>query len=233
MDRAILDEGLVALSVGGDITLRSIISQGCTPIGEPWTITHVEDNIIHKIGNRPAFDLLIDTINNLPDKVKGRVKNNLFAGLVIDEYKDDFERGDFLIRNLMGSDSQLGSIAIGAYPRVGQTIQFQLRDAQATSEDMNKMLLSAKLQLTNSTIYGACLCSCNGRGKRLFGRPNHDATLVQKYLGPLSLTGFFCNGEIGPIGNKSYLHSYTASVALFIKNEMSTTKNPLKRTGER
>ena len=217
LDGTIFDEGVVALSVGGDVALKSIISQGCTPIGETWTITQVEENIIHKIGNRPAFDLLVDTLNDLPDEIKARANRNLFTGLVIDEYREDFGRGDFLIRNLIGGDPKKGSIAIGAYPRVGQTIQFQLRDAQAASEDMDEMLLSAKNNLADTTIYGACLCSCNGRGEGLFGQPNHDAGLVQKHLGPMPLNGFFCNGEIGPVGDNSYLHGYTASLALFIK----------------
>ena len=217
LDGMIFDQGVVALSVGGDVTLKSIISQGCTPIGDTWTITQVENNIIHKIGNRPAFDILVDTLNDLPDELKGRVNRNLFTGLVIDEYREDFSRGDFLVRNLIGGDPKTGSIAIGAYPRVGQTIQFQLRDAQAAGEDMGEMLLNAKEKLSDVLIYGACLCCCNGRGEGLFGRPNHDAGLVQEHLGPLSLSGFFCNGEIGPVGDNSFLHGYTASLALFIK----------------
>jgi small ligand-binding sensory domain FIST len=92
-----------------------------------------------------------------------------------------------------------------------------LRDAQAASEDMDEMLQSAKNKLVDTMIYGACLCSCNGRGEGLFGQPNHDAGLVQKHLGPLPLSGFFCNGEIGPVGENSYLHAYTASLALFVK----------------
>lgn len=216
LNGSIFDNGMVALSVGGDVALKSIISQGCTPIGDTWTITQVENNIIHKIGNRPAFDVLVDTLNDLPDEMKERANRNLFTGLVIDEYREDFGKGDFLIRNLIGGDQKMGSIAIGAYPRVGQTIQFQLRDAQTASEDMDEMLHNVKSQLGDKLIFGACLCSCNGRGEGLFGRPDHDAGLVQENLGPLPLSGFFCNGEIGPVGNISYLHAYTASLALFV-----------------
>ena len=83
---------------------------------------------------------------------------------------------------------------------------------------MVALLSRAKAGLDGATIYGACLCSCNGRGHRLFGRPNHDAELVQQQLGPLGLAGFFCNGEIGPVGERNFLHGYTASLALFVKN---------------
>ena len=218
LDGRTYDEGLVALSVGGAITLKSIISQGCTPIGDTWTITQAEKNIIYKIGNRPAFEVLLETLNNLPDELKKRANRNLFTGLVIDEYREAFGRGDFLIRNLIGGDPDKGAIALGAYPRAGQTIQFQLRDAQAATEDIDALLLKAEKYLHDKIVYGACLCSCNGRGKGLFGKPNHDAHHLQAHLGPLAVGGFFCNGEIGPVGDISYLHSYTASIAFFVNN---------------
>jgi len=135
----------------------------------------------------------------------------------MNEYLDEFHRGDFLIRNLLAADAQLGCIAVGALPRQGQTVQFQRRSAAAATEDMRELLIRTQRQLANRTIYGACLCCCNGRGKNLFGRPNHDAEMVQQQLGPTGLAGFFCNGEIGPVGEKNFLHGYTASLALFVR----------------
>ncbi len=217
LNGTVYKEGLVALSIGGEVTLKSVIAQGCLPIGEVWTITQTEKNVIHRIGNRPAFEVLVETLNNLPDDMKARAKRNIFAGLVIDEYREEFGRGDFLIRNLIGGDPNEGSIAIGAYPRVGQSMQFQLRDAKAATEDMNEMLLEAKKSLADTVLFGACLCCCNGRGEGLFGEPHHDAGLVQKHLGPLAVGGFFCNGEIGPVGDFTFIHGYTASLAVFVK----------------
>jgi len=213
----VYDEGGVAISVGGDVQLVGVTSQGCTPIGETWTLTKVEQNIIHQIGNRPAYEVLAETFNQLsPEQQKG-ARGNLFIGLVVNEYLEDFHRGDFLIRNLLGADPRSGSIAVGALPRLGQTMQFQRRSAAAANEDMEELLTRAKKQLGDTPIYGGCLCSCMGRGKNLFGRPNHDAQLVQQRLGPMGLAGFFCNGEIGPVGEKSFLHGYTASLALFVR----------------
>jgi small ligand-binding sensory domain FIST len=213
----VYDEGGVAISVGGEVQLVGVTSQGCTPIGETWTLTKVEQNIIHQIGNRPAYEVLAETFNQLsPEQQKG-ARGNLFIGLVVNEYLEDFHRGDFLIRNLLGADPRSGSIAVGALPRLGQTMQFQRRSAAAANEDMEELLTRAKKQLGNTPIYGGCLCSCMGRGKNLFGRPNHDAQLVQQRLGPMGLAGFFCNGEIGPVGEKSFLHGYTASLALFVR----------------
>ena len=213
----VFEEGGVAISVGGDVRLAGVISQGCTPIGDTWTLTRVEQNLIHEIGNRPAYAVLAETVNQLSLEDQRKSRGNLFIGLVVNEYLEDFHRGDFLVRNLLGGDPQSGVLAVGAMPRAGQTIQFQRRDAIAAAEDMSELLGRAQQQLAGATIYGGCLCSCNGRGKNLFGTPNHDAQTVQKQFGPLGLAGFFCNGEIGPVGEKNFLHGYTASLALFVK----------------
>lgn len=213
----VFEEGGVAISIGGDVKLAGVTSQGCTPIGDTWTLTKVDQNIIHEIGNRPAYEVLAETFNTLsPDEQKS-ARGNLFIGLVVNEYLDEFHRGDFLIRNLLGADPSSGSIAVGALPRLGQTVQFQRRSAAAATEDMNELLARMKTNLGDGTIYGGCLCSCNGRGQNMFGKPNHDAQMVQQRLGPFGLAGFFCNGEIGPIGERNFLHGYTASLALFVK----------------
>jgi small ligand-binding sensory domain FIST len=213
----VFEEGGVAISVGGDVKLAGVISQGCTPIGETWTLTKVERNFIQEIGNRRAHDVLAETFNNLPMEEKKKAQGNLFIGLVINEYLEDFHRGDFLIRPLIGADPNTGVLAVGALPRPGQTVQFQRRDAAAATEDMDELLERAQKQIGTSAIYGGCLCSCNGRGRGLFGSPNHDADMVQERFGPIGLAGFFCNGEIGPIGEKNFVHGFTASLALFVK----------------
>jgi small ligand-binding sensory domain FIST len=211
------DEGGVAVSVGGAVRMASVISQGCTPIGETWTITKAEGNLIHEIGNRPAYQVLVETFNGLPREQQKRAQGNLFVGLVINEYQDEFHRGDFLVRNLLGGDPVSGILAVGARPRAGQSLRFQCRDATAATEDMVALLRRAREQTGEARVYGGCLCCCNGRGRRFFKQPNHDAALAQDHLGPLPLTGFFCNGEIGPVGDRNFLHGYTASLALFVQ----------------
>jgi small ligand-binding sensory domain FIST len=215
----VFESGGIAVSVAGDIQMTGVISQGCTPIGDTWTITKVEQNIIYEIGNRPAYQVLLDTFNQLSPEEQKRARGNLFIGLVMNEYEEEFHRGDFLIRNLVGADPKSGCLAVGALPRPGQTLQFQRRDARAASEDMTVLLDTVRQRLGNTPIYGGCLCTCNGRGHRLFGHPNHDAAMVQSRLGSPAVAGFFCNGEIGPIGDRTYLHGYTASLALFVKKD--------------
>ncbi len=217
LDGEVFEGGGVAVAVGGDVALAGVISQGCTPIGEAWTLTRVEQNLIRHIGNRPAYAVLSETVQQLSAEEQRKVQGNLHIGLVVNEYLENFQRGDFLVRNLLGGDPNSGVLQVGALPRTGQTIQFQRRDAAAASEDLNELLARAKKNLAGVEIYGGCLFCCNGRGKNLFGRTSHDAKLVQAHFGPTGLAGFFCNGEIGPVGEKNFLHGFTASIALFVK----------------
>jgi small ligand-binding sensory domain FIST len=215
----VFDEGVVAVSVGGQVRLEGVISQGCTPIGDTWTITRAERNVILQIGNRRAYDVLAETFRNLPPEEQRKAQGNLLVGLVVNEYLEEFHRGDFLIRTLMAADMDSGALAVGALPRVGQTLQFQRRDASTATEDIANLLHRQKEKLAGQRILGGMLCSCNGRGRRLFKEPSHDARHVQEALGRFGLAGFFCNGEIGPVGEKSFLHGFTASLALFVGSE--------------
>lgn len=217
LDGEVFESGGVGISIGGDIAPASVISQGCAPIGETWTITKAERNIIREIGNRPAYEVLAETFAGLTPEEQKQAQGNLFVGLVVNEYLDEFHRGDFLIRNLLAVDPESGTIAIGAYPRPGQTMQFQCRAASTGTEDIQQLLQRAKSSLAGRALYGGCLCSCNGRGSSLFGEADHDARQVQEHIGPFGLAGFFCNGELGPVGQKNFLHGYTASLALFVK----------------
>jgi small ligand-binding sensory domain FIST len=214
----VFDEGGVGLAIGGAYSVLPLVSQGCEPIGEPWTITHVRDNgLIEKISNRPAYELLVDTFQELPAEMQRRAQSNLLVGLAADEYLDTFGRGNFLIRNLAGIDRRTGALAIGAYPRVGQTIQFQLRDARTADLDLRQLLQQTSAQLGDNQPIAGILCTCNGRGEGMFAARDHDAGLIEKELGPIPLAGLFCNGEIGPIGKKTFLHGFTASLGLLVK----------------
>ena len=205
-------QGAVVIGLSGSIRIRPIVSQGCEPIGTPWTITAAEGHVVRSIGNRPAYEVLVETIERLSPAERERVAGNLLVGLAMNEYRDEFSRGDFLIRNLLGVDPKSGALAVGGEPRVGQTIQFQIRDARAADEELRHMLTAAA-DLAPRTA-AALLFACNGRGAGLFGAPDHDARTTRELLGPLPLAGLFCNGEIGPVGQTTYLHGFTASLAL-------------------
>jgi len=213
----VYEDGGVAVAIGGEVDIAGVVAQGCTPIGEAWTLTRVEHNLIRHIANRPAYTVLDETLSQLSPDERRKTLGNLHIGLVMNEYLEDYRRGDFLVRNVIGGDPNSGVLAVGALPRAGQTIQFQRRDAEAASEEMSHLLEAERETLAGTEIYGACLFACNSRGRNFFGRPNHDAAQVQDFFGPLGVGGFFCNGEIGPVAGKNYLHGHTAALALFVK----------------
>lgn len=217
LNTEVFTEGGVGLAIGGPYTLYPLVSQGCEPIGETWTITGVRDNLITTISNRPAYDMLVETFKSLPPRVQQRAQRNLLVGLAADEYLETFHRGNFLIRPLIGVERGTGALSIGALPRIGQTVQFQMRDALAADLDLNELLDQVSATLGHQSPIAGLLCSCNGRGSGLFGTPNHDACAVARQLGPFPLAGLFCNGEIGPIGARPFLHGFTASLALLIQ----------------
>jgi len=212
----VFEEGGVALSVCGAVALESVLSQGCTPIGETWIITKTDRQFLVQIANRPAYAVLVDTFNALSKEDQAKTQGNLFVGLASTEYRDEFKRGDFVVRNLLGADPEHGLLAIGAMARPGQTLQFHRRDAVSATEDLCWVLSRARERLANRRILGGFLCSCNGRGTRMFGKSNHDAGLIREQLGSMGLVGFYCAGELGPVGGKTFLHAYTASLGLFV-----------------
>jgi len=219
MNRLVLNDqmfkgGLVGVRLSGAVAIRPIISQGCRLIGERFVVTRAERNLIHELGGAPALERLQAVFESLPEEDRLRVHRALHLGIVIDEQRNRFERGDFLIRNLLGADRATGAVAIGDVVQEGQTVQFHLRDAGSASEELNA-LLAADRAGRQSPALGALLFSCCGRGRGLFGRPNHDAAAATEQLGPIPLAGFFAQGEIGPIGHRNFLHGYTASLALF------------------
>jgi len=177
------------------------------------TITGAEGHLVTSLGSRPAFEVLDETFGSLRPSDKAVAKDNLFIGLAMSEYLEEFKTGDFLVRNLIGGDPQSGVLAVGTTPRVGQTMQFQLRDRASADAELRHLL--DEVRKDGVDPFASLLFCCNGRGRHLFGAPHHDAALVCEVLGSQASAGFFCNGEIGPVGGRNFVHGYTASIALF------------------
>jgi small ligand-binding sensory domain FIST len=207
--------GAVGVGLTGNFNLYTVVSQGCRPIGEPQVITRCDNQIIYELGGRPALEVILALIETLPSADQRLARSALLMGRVIDEYKDRFERGDFLIRTLMGADSKSGAIAVGDVFRPGQTVQLHVRDAATAREDLHALMHDVSPHLETQAASGALLFSCNGRGSHLYGEPDHDSRVVAETTGPVPIAGFFCNGEIGPIGNTNFLHGFTASIGIF------------------
>ncbi|MEX2212297.1 MAG: FIST N-terminal domain-containing protein [Gaiellaceae bacterium] len=211
LGREVLAEGAVGAAVSG-VSVRTLVSQGCAPIGRDAVITAAESNIVHELAGEPALDRLREDIAALDERERAMAASGLLVGLVIDENKPEYGRGDYLMRGLMGADEETGAIAVGAPVRVGQTIRFHVRDAATADQDLRETLAP----IVGAGAAGALLFTCNGRGTNMFAAPGHDARLVAEALGAPALAGFFCGGEIGPVGGRAFLHGFTATLAVFL-----------------
>jgi len=205
--------GAVGIMIGGGVQIRPVVSQGCRPIGHTMVITKSESNVIIELGGKPALERLREIYGELDSVDQQLVRSSLHVGRVASEYQDHFQRGDFLVRNVVGADPESGVIAIGDVVRTGQTIQFHVRDSQSAHKDLQVLLTRDKSR--SPPPAGALVFTCNGRGTRLFDTASHDAQCLQEGLGPIPAAGFFAQGEIGPIGTRNCLHGFTASIAIF------------------
>ena len=210
LGREAFEQGAVAVLLHGGVQVKSVVSQGCRPIGQHFVITKAERNIIQELGGLPAYRRLEEIFQTLPTREQQMVQSGLHVGRVVSEYQDEFEQGDFLIRNVVGVDPEEGAIAISDYVRPGQTVQFHIRDADTADAELRQLLSRIE-----NPVAAGLLFTCNGRGTRLFSEPHHDATAIVNAAGEIPLAGLFAAGELGPIGGKNFVHGFTASMALF------------------
>jgi small ligand-binding sensory domain FIST len=214
LGRQTFSEGAVAVLLSGAVRVRTVVSQGCRPIGKHFVVTRAEQNVIYELGGKPAVIQLHEVLVTLPTREQEMVRRGLHLGRVVSEYQDRFEQGDFLVRNVLGIDPETGAVVVGDYVRVGQTVKFHIRDWQTADADLRQLLAAARQQAGGKAL-GALLFTCNGRGTRLFPEPHHDATAIGNALGGIPLAGFFAAGELGPVAGKNFVHGFTASIALF------------------
>ncbi|MEM9542778.1 MAG: FIST N-terminal domain-containing protein [Cyanobacteria bacterium P01_E01_bin.42] len=225
-DKSLYREGTVGVALSGAITVNAIVAQGCRPIGQTFQVTQGQRNVILQIAeynqtageeeSQPTLTALRNLLQTLDESDRELAQHSLFVGLARDEFKADLNQGDFLIRNLIGVDPKVGAVAIGDRVRPGQRLRFHLRDAKTSEEDLEVLLRRYQREQSNPEgAIGALMFSCLGRGEGLYGKPNFDSRLFQRYLGNIPVGGFFCNGEIGPVGSSTFLHGYTSVFAIF------------------
>ena len=214
LDDRVLSSGAVGVHLP-NAEVHPLVAQGCRPIGDAYIITRADGNLIHELGGRPPLVRLREMAAALPTRDTELLAQGLQLGVVIDEYRAEPGQGDFLIRGVVGADPDSGAIAVGDQIQVGQTVQFHVRDAESADEDLRRALERESAALGGRRPAGALLFTCNGRGSRLFTEPDHDAGLIAATLGDIPVAGFFCAGELGPVGGQNFLHTFTASIALF------------------
>jgi small ligand-binding sensory domain FIST len=213
LDDAVHAGGAVGAVVSGRPVI-AIVSQGCRPIGREAVITRCEGNLVYELAGKPALERLRSEIAALTPEEQALAARGLLAGLVIDENRPEYDTGDFLMRGLLGADEATGALALGETARLGQTLRFVVRDAASADADLRRALGDGLRRLRPA---GALLFTCNGRGTNMFSEPDHDARVVAEALGTQALAGFFCGGEIGPVGGKAFLHGFTATLAVFLE----------------
>ena len=214
LDGRILPHGAVGAYLP-QAEIHPLVSQGCRPVGEPFTVTAAEGNLVQELGGRPAMTRLQELATGLSGRDRELLVQGVQVGMVINEYGAERRQGDFLIRSVLGAQPETGAIAVGDEVEVGQTLQFHVRDADSADKDLQRILEQEAAALGGRRPAGALLFTCNERGTRLFSEPDHDARLLAKMLGDIPVTGFSCAGELGPVGGQNYLHAFTASIALF------------------
>ena len=215
LDDKVYRSGLIGVALSGNIGMDTIVAQGCRPIGIPVKISKCSGTLLSEMNGQAPLELLESINEGLDENDKRLVQTSLFLGIEMDPLKDDPQQGDFLIRNIMGADRASGGIQIGAMLREGQLVQFHLRDKDMSAEDLKLVLNRYKTSENSKKASGALLFSCMGRGQYLYGKPNHDSDMFRDQIGDIALGGFFCNGEIGPVGKTTFLHGYTSSFGIF------------------
>ena len=211
-----IKSGAVGVAFAGDLAVETVVAQGCRPIGKPLTVTGSELNVISKLDDMTPLDVLRDIFATATTREKRLIRRSLQIGIVMDRLSQDRREGEFLIRNVLGADEEDGTLAVGEMVQEGQVVQFFIRDAQAADEDLRMMLEEYIDNLGEGEApASALLFSCLGRGQYLYGSPDHDIGMFTDMVADVPIAGFFSNGEIGPIGDQTFLHGYTASFAMF------------------
>jgi small ligand-binding sensory domain FIST len=213
-DGRVLEEGAVGICLNG-VEVLPCVSQGAAPLGREMTVTAAEENVIYELAGRPAVQAIEEVVGELPLDERALVAAGLLIGIVIDGGKPEYEQGDFLVRGVTGADPESGAITVGALVRAGEVVRLHARDARSADEDLRRELRLRAAAIGGRPPAGALVFSCNGRGHGMFGTRDHDASLVQDELGGAPAAGFFAAGEIGPVGGRSFLHGFTATLAVF------------------
>ena len=208
------NSGVIVLSLTGNIEVDAIVAQGCRPIGDPMFVTAVHENLIREFDGKPPRDVLTEVYERLPSQDQELFSSSLFLGVAMDTRRSEFAQGDFLIRNILGMDPQSGALWISTEVPLNTVVQLHLRDAVTSAQDLEQMLNSYR-KLHHTKPNGALLFSCLGRGARLYGQPDHDSDTFRRLVADVPISGFFCNGEIGPVKGETYMHAYTSAFALF------------------
>ncbi len=215
LGKKVYREGMIGIAMSGNVTVDTLVAQGCRPVGHPMFVTRCEENILYELDGQEPVAAMRDLYNEMDEADQELFSTSLFIGVVMKDSLQEYKQGDFLIRNIIGIETETGALITGADVHENSVVQFHLRDAATSDADLTALLTQYVKGSGKGTARGSLLFSCLGRGMDLYGCPNHDTDLLKKYLGELPVGGFFCNGEIGPVQGSTFLHGYTSSFGFF------------------
>ena len=211
VDGRVVDRGAVGVLLQG-AGVRTLVSQGCRPVGPAMTVTAASGNVIRELAGVPALQRIEHVLSELLPADQALASTGLQLGIAMDEYAEDH---DFLVRGILGAERETGGVVVADLVEVGRTVRLQVRDAEAADADLRALLAGYRRETRDAPAGGALLFSCNGRGAHLFGSADHDPSLVRGELAALGVAGFFAGGELGPVAGVNHLHGFTASVLAF------------------
>ncbi|MGH8459196.1 MAG: FIST signal transduction protein, partial [Nevskiales bacterium] len=207
--------GLVGVALRGNLELSTLVAQGCRPVGDPLFVTASRGNVLLGLDGQPPLVVLNAIYERLDARDQELLRHALFLGIALPGPRERYQPGDFLVRNLLGSDPATGALMVGTALENNNIVQFHVRDARSSAEDLEALLRPYDVLPPSERPCGSLLFSCVGRGEGLYGVPDHDTQMLRRHLGDIPVGGFFCNGEIGPVHGTTFLHGYTSAFGLF------------------
>lgn len=201
----VVDGGVSGILFGSEITAHTGLTQGCTPIGQTHIVSACEENVLHRLDDRPAFEVFREDIGDLLARDLSRIEGYVHAALPI----AGSDTGDYVVRNLLGVFPEKGWVSIGEMVQPGDRIMFVRRDGTSAIADLKRMASDLKRRADDAPR-AAFYFSCIARGPNLFGRGSVEMKTISDILGDLPLIGFYANGEI----SNNRLYGYTGVLAL-------------------
>lgn len=211
----VLHDGVLGVGLRGAVSMRTLVAQGCRPIGRPMIVMRCRDSIIDELDVGKPVEVLRGLFETLDPRDQELGRHSLYLGVEMGDRGSRYGQGDFLIRDIAGMDPGSGAMALHGRCRPYQVVQFHLRDARTAAEDLDRRLARfPRLPGAAPDAQGALMISCMGRGRALYGSAGHDSQRVHEALGPLPLAGFFASGELGQVGGQLFLHGYTSVLGI-------------------
>lgn len=209
------DNGMIILSMCGDIAVDTLVAQGCRPVGDPMFANSTHENLLLEMDGKAPRDVLTELYGKLNRADRQLFTQSLFLGMAMEAQRGQYQAGDFLVRAILGLDPQSGALWVNSPVPTHSVVQLHVRDAASAKQDIEQLLQRYRTSPNSRSISGALLLSCTARDINLYHQSNHDSNAFTQALGDIPLGGCFCDGEIGPVRGLTYLHTFTSVFGIF------------------